>query len=432
MHTKKALLVLQAMCGLALAASTSQLAAEELSEGSVINASNLDQMLGQTFDGHTISDLLTKRHLSLIENWNLEIELGNVNHFHIDPNLLELTKQHAGEARLNPETRQLENWSGAGIPFPPDDIDWEENPYAAADKLLWNFWVSQMDGNWTEFPFTYLLIDGNNGLERTQDWYWLRYKFMGRFGEGVEPNITASGEDVLHRTLIAARAPRDIRGLGTFFEFFLSEQQTERAFAYLPAIRRVRRLSGGAWMDPIGATDQLNDDINIWNTYPNRYPENKVIERRWILHPVGPTGWASYRDRSELDERYPTVDHDTPPYWHPKNIKWAPREVYVIDAPAPDMHPYGRKLVYYDVKAPWIYMGETFDKAGEFWKWIVWVDKSVEGEDGTKHVIPFQGMVMDYQRMHATIFVSTPEWRFNPQGIGANDVTARQMEQLAR
>ncbi|MDT8320721.1 MAG: DUF1329 domain-containing protein [Xanthomonadales bacterium] len=431
MLRKTAQIALCAFCAGALLFSAGQLAAQDLEEGTVINASNLDQMLDRTFDGHTIRDLLTDRHVWLIENWNLEIELGHVEQFHIDPSLLELTEKHAGEARLNPETRQLENWSGAGMPFPPDRIDWQEDPYAAADKLLWNFWVSQMDGNWTEFPFTYLLIDGNKGLERTQDWWWLRYKFMGRFGEGVEPNINEPGEDILHRTLIVARAPRDIRGLGTYFEFFLREHEAERAFAYLPAVRRIRRLSGGAWMDPIGATDQLNDDINIWNTYPNRYNQNRVVDRRWILHPTPTEGWAAYPGESNLADRYPAVDLENPPNWNPR-AKWAPREVFVIEAPAPDEHPYGRKMVYYNVNAPWIHMGEAYDKAGEFWKWIVWLDKSVVGEDGTKHVVPFQGMVLDYQRMHGTIFVSTPEWRFNPQGIRPIDATVRRLEQLAR
>lgn len=401
----------------------------ELEEGTVIHAGNVDELLDDTFDGHKISDLLVDRHIWLIKEHNLRIKVGHADHFHTSDSMWELTRQHAGEASLHPETRQLENWSGAGIPFPPDQID-PEDPQAA-DKLLWNFWVHQMDGYITELPFTYLLIDGNRGLERTQDWWWLRVKYTGRYGEGVEPNINDEGENVIHKTLIVAQYPRDIRGLGTYFEFFLPQSKTERAFAYLPAVRRVRRLSGQAWMDPIGGTDQLNDDVNIWNTYPNRYDTNRVIERRWILHP-GDVDWSSYPEKDSQSERYPYVDHENAPYWNPSNVTWTPREVWVIEAIAPDVHPYGKKILYYDVEAPWIHMGETYDKGGDFWKWIVWMHKSLEGEDGTKQVIPAQGMVMDYQRMHATVFVSTPRWKINPRDRGPDDASLGTLQAMGR
>ena len=403
----------------ALAFAASPLHAEALSDGDVINAGNLDSVMDDTYQGHKIGDLLTERVIWQIKEHDLEIELGDAPAFDIDENYWKLTEANAGEATLNPKTRQMENWSGAGMPFPMSEID-VDDPHAG-DKLIWNFFTYQTDGDVTRFPFTYLLIDGNSGLERVQEWFWIRYKYSGRFSPNNEPNINEEGETILNKTLINARFPRDIRGLGTLSTSYYADK-VDDSFAYLPAVRRIRRLSGGAWMDPIGGTDQLQDDINVWNTHPNWYPEIKVVGKRWILTPIS-TSWTSYPDKDSNAEKYPYVNLAEAPYWHPKGFKWEPREVYVIEANAPDEHPYSKKIMYYSTELPWIYQGETYDKKGEFWKYLWWVPRNYTAEDDTKVVTVVSAFVEDYQRMHATLFVSTPAWEFNPSDVERSDAS---------
>ncbi|MEQ9010605.1 DUF1329 domain-containing protein [Algiphilus sp.] len=408
-----------ALSALALTLAASPLHAETLSDGVVISAENLDSVLEDTYQGHKISDLLTERVTWLVREHNLKIELGDTPAFDIDDNYWKLTEENAGQATLNTETRQMENWNGAGMPFPLRDIDMDD-PHAG-DKLIWNFFTYQTDGDVTRFPFTYLLIDGNSGLERTQEWAWIRYKYSGRFSPKNEPNINEEGETILNKTLINARYPRDIRGLGTLATTYY-EDRVDDSFAYLPAVRRIRRLSGGAWMDPIGGTDQLQDDINVWNTHPNWYPKIEVTGKRWILVPVGES-WSSFPDKDTNAEKYPFINLAEAPYWQPAQFKWEPREVYVIEATAPDEHPYSKKIMYYSTELPWIYQGETYDKKGEFWKYLWWVPRNYTAEDGTKVVTVTSAFVQDYQRMHATLFVSTPAWEFNPNGVERSDAS---------
>lgn len=403
----------------ALALMWSPVYAGELSEGAVINAGNLDKVKDDTYQGHRIGDMLTERQIWLMQEHNLQITLGNAPDFKMGDRYWSLTEQHAGEAKLNKETRQLENWSGAGMPFPIKGID-AKDPHAG-DKLIWDFFVYQTEGDITRLPFTYLLIEGNKGLERTQDWFYLRYKYVGKWGKGEEPNINKGDETILNKTLLFARYPRDIRGLGTLSTAYYTDR-VDDAFAYLPAVRRIRRLSGGAWMDPIGGTDQLQDDINIWNTHPNWYPKIEVVDKRWILTPIG-EGWSSFPEKSSQAEKYPHVDLQTPPNWNPANLKWEPREVYVIEATAPDEHPYSKKVMYYSTEIPWIYQGETYDKKGEFWKYLWWLPMNHTAADGSEVVTVTSGYVLDYQRMHGTIFVSTPEWGFNPPDVDQDDVS---------
>ncbi|TQF00620.1 MAG: DUF1329 domain-containing protein [Spiribacter salinus] len=408
-----------AFSGITLMFAALSLHAKDLSEGTVIDASNLESVLQDTYQGHKITDVLTERLAWQIKEHNLKITLGDAPDFDVDENYWKLTRAHSGEASLNPQTRQLENWSGAGMPFPMSEID--ENDPNAGDKLVWNFFTYQPDGDVTRFPFTYLLIDGDSGLDRIQEWFWIRYKYSGRFSPNNEPNINENGETILNKTMINARYPRDIRGLGTLSTAYYADT-VDDSFAYLPAVRRVRRTSGGAWMDPIGGTDQLQDDINVWNTHPNWYPKIEVLEKRWILAPISES-WTSYPDKDSDAEKYPFVDLDTAPHWNPEQFKWEPREVYVIEATAPDEHPYSKKIMYYSTDLTWIYQGETYDKKGEFWKYLYWVPRNYTAEDGTKVVTVASAFVQDYQRMHATLFVSNTAWEFNPSGVRQSDAS---------
>lgn len=416
-------LVVLYLVGLCLAFPAS---AKELAEGTVIEAANLESISGDTFEGHVIGEILTERQKWMIKNHNLKMKLGNVEPLKVDDRYWALSEKHAGEAKLNPDTRQLENWT-AGMPFPMSDI--EVGDPSAGDKLIWNFFVYQTEGDSSYFPFTYLLVDGTEGVERTQDWLFIRVKMRGRASKNNEPVLGDGDEGLLNQTLITARYPRDIRGLGTLAKTYYIDKKDD-SFAYLPAVRRIRRLSGGAWTDPIGGSDQLQDDINIWNTHPNWYDSIKLIEKRWILT-IPKIGWSKYPDKENQAERYPHVDLQNPPYWNPVGV-WDAREVYVIEADAPDIHPYSKKIMYMSTDFPFIYQGETYDKKGDFWKYIWWLPKNTKAEDGYLALNVSSGFILDYQRMHGTILQSTPDWKINVPGIGPEDASLPALQSQGR
>lgn len=411
-HVTRSCFFVVLLAVMALAATSAH--AKALPDGTVISAENLQSVLDDTYLGHKIGDMITERQTWMIEKHNLKIRLGDkAPPFKVGARYWELTKEHAGEAKLNPKTRQLENWSGAGMPFPMTDIK-ADDPHAG-DKLVWDFHVYQTAGDTWYLPYSYLFINGNKGggIERVQDWLMIWYQYMGRFGKDSKPNINKDGEEIYNKVLVIAQYPKDIRGIGALTTSYLSDKPDVN-FAYLPAVRRIRRLSGGTWMDPIGGTDQLNDDINIFNTHPNWYPSIKVIGTRWILTPIaGYQDWSSFPKKSTEQEKYPHVDLSAPPYWNPTGYEWQPRHVYVVEADAPPVHPYSKKIMYMDMEIPWIYQGEAYDKKGEFWKYLWWVPMTGVAEDGTRTVTVTSGYVLDYQRMHGTVFVSTPAWKFN-------------------
>lgn len=408
---------------LALAVTTvsSGVFAAELAPGDVLNANNLTDRLQDTFEGHTIESLLTDVQRRLIQEEGLTITLKASEPVRLGDDYLAATEKYSDGVSFDPDTRMMNGWV-AGIPFPNVTEDSEN----AAEKLIWNHHVAQPIKNFQDYSqFAYLFVDGDRGLQRRQEWVLQRYYTKGRLGE----EQTEVGDDnVLFKQLLYATYPNDIRGLG-LFTIRYDGPQLDDSWAYLRTVRRTRRLSGGTWMDPIGGTDQLNDDIEIFNAHPTWYPEYKLLGKRTILT-IPHSQSMAWDEDARGNDQFPIVNLDEAPYWNPQD-QWEPREVWVIEATAPPEHPYSKKVMYMDTEFPRFYMADVYDGNGEFWKWMNYNIKTIETEDGDRGLVSSAGFTIDYQRRHATIFILHPNARLNTQGVDPDDISLRQLERAA-
>lgn len=395
--------------------------AAELSAGDRLDAGNLDGRLQDTFEGHSIDSLLTDVQKRLIREQGLVITLKNSEPVKLGKDYLAATEKYSGGVSYDPDTRLMKGWK-AGMPFPEVT---EDTPHAA-EKLVWNHHVAQPTKNFQDYPqFAYLFVDDKRGLERRQEWVFKRFYTKGRLGE----DSTEIGDgDTLFKQLLYATYPNDIRGLGLFTVRY-DGPQLDDSWAYLKSVRRTRRLSGGTWMDPIGGTDQLNDDIEIFNAHPTWYPEYKLLGKRTVLA-VAHSSVKAWDQGAKGNAEFPVVDLDQPPYWNPLD-KWEPREVWVIEAIAPPEHPYSKKIMYMDTRFPRFYMADVYDKKGEFWKWFNYHLKTIQTEDGDTGIVSSAGFTIDYQRRHATIFILSPDARLNTPGVDPGDISLRELEQAA-
>lgn len=392
--------------------------AAELAAGTVINKANFDEVKTDTFEGKTIASMVPEHLEMQIRDYGLAIKLRKSTPYVLDPRLAEATAKYSGEVQYDAATNEVTGYK-AGLPFP--DITPSDPNYA--EKLVWNFYYASPTGQVMDFGrFAFLLIDKNKGLERTQHWSFLRYFMKNRLGGEASP-VDGDGSQFT-RTLLFATFPHDIRGLGTYTIRY-DGPQFEDQWAYIKNARRTRRLPGGAWMDPIGGTDQLNDDLEIWNARPSWYQGYKFIEKRWVLTIAhGSTAWDE--TKKGTPEEFPTVDLSNAPHWNPKD-EWEPREVYVIEATPPTEHPYSKKILYMDTQIPRIHLGEAYNKNGEFWKWMMFTSRSIIGEDGAPTLATNQGHTIDFKRGHATVFISHPSWKTNSP-VKASDVTLGKLE----
>jgi len=407
-------------CGLVAVSGAAPSIASELEPGTVIEKANLDQVKSNTFEGHTIASLLTEKIEWQIRNWNLKIPLGHAKPSELDPRYIEATKKYASRVKFDPQTREVTGWV-AGLPFPEVS---ESDPYAG-DKLIWNFYYASPEGDTTENRNAFVQIKGDKGIESTQEWLFLRYYYKGRLG-GDKP-VVGDGS-LLTKTLFVATAPQDVKGVGTFTVRY-DEPRLEDSWAYIKSARRTRRLSGGAWMDPVGGLDLLNDDIYIWNARPSFYPKIRVIGKRWILA-ITDAKLNHNAAKAGTPEEWPIADLKNPPYWNPVQA-WQPREVWVIEATPPAEHPYSKKIVYMDVNYPKMYLGEGYDKKGEFWKMMIYGTTPTVGQDGIKYISSVQGVEIDFKAVHATAWLMRG-YKLNDKNVKPDDVSISALESIAR
>ena len=409
-----------AAAGLLIAGACVAAQAAELPVGTVIDKSNIDQVKGETFEGHTVASLLTDKIEWQIRNWNLKIPLSHSRPHELDPRFVEATKKYAGQVRFDPQTREVSGWV-AGMPFP----DVSESDPNAADKLLWNYYYGDPEGDVTDNRNAFLLVNADSGLESTQEWLFLRYYYKGRLG-GDKP-VVGDGS-VLTKTLFVATAPEDVKGIGTFTVRY-DQSKFEDSWAYIKSARRTRRLSGGAWMDPVGGLDLLNDDIYVWNARPSLYPKARLLGKRWVLA-ITDAKLLHNAAKSGTPEEWPTANLKEAPHWNLAQ-SWQPREVWVIEATPPAEHPYSKKIVYMDVHVPKMYMGEGYDKKGDFWKTMIYGSMPTVGQDGIKYVSTVQGVEIDFKAKHATLWLMR-SYKLNDKNVRADDVSITALESIAR
>jgi hypothetical protein len=414
-------LVILAVC-LGLVFALTPVYAEDVREGTVIKKDNLQEMLPKTFEGKTLGSMLPEKIQWMIQNHGLTITLRRSEEVPVDPRWLEATKKYKGTAKYDPKTRVVTGYQ-AGLAFP----DLSESDSDFADKLMWNLYLTggfpRPDFQYIPI-FKYVMIDGTKGIDRSMDWLFLRNYMGGRLG-GDKP-VLGDGS-IYYQQILAGSLPFDVRGLGSFAIRYTDGKLDDR-YAYIKSVRRVRRLAGGAWFDPIGGTDQLNDEVSIYSAFPNWYPKYKVLGKRYILAVAHSRG-VSWDEKNPGNE-FPNIDLAHPPYWNPVN-DWEPREVWVVEATMPEEHPYSKRIYYFDTKI-WVpYIGECYDKRGEFVKMLM--NDNRAGEKGmdtptSYGVREVSGYTIDFRRMHATIFFQSETARRNPPGLGEKDVNVDTMQ----
>ncbi|RUI15283.1 DUF1329 domain-containing protein [Pseudomonas aeruginosa] len=375
--------------------------AAEVAPGTVISAANLDQVKNDTFEGHKIADMLTEKMEWRIRNNGWKLPLAHSKAVQLDPKWVKASAANEGKTTIDKGTCKVNGWV-AGEPFPSIDL---KDPQAA-EKVIWNWHLGQLVGDVSRVPqYTQVLIDGKSGIHAEPVAEFTRYTMKGRLnGEAVEGDGVERG-----RQLLYFKSPSDMKGLGTYTVMYDSEKVND-VWAYLPAVRRVRRLSGGAWMDPIGSSDQLQDDLDGFNARPCWYPEYKMVGKRWVLAVAHSRQGLWNTAGKTTAEKYPGLEGQAP-FWNMNNDDFEPREVYVIEAITPPTHPYSKKVLYVETQYPRIHYVEMYDRKGEFWKFME-LHSYPNPADGDIRTAGTANI--DFQRNHATVsLIDTATWRTN-------------------
>lgn len=406
-----------ALGALALLGLISSAAAQDIAEGTVISAANIDQVKTQTFDGKPLADLILPTQEKMIREFGMQMRLRANEAVAVDPRLVAATEEHAGKASLDDKNR-LQGFV-TGMPFASIDAN---NP-ADGIKLAYNFMRGPWYADVVDYnPMYFALINGQKGFEREQHWRFARYLANG----AMNPTLADPSGEIVKYEVVLNKYPNDSRGLGVLTIQY-TDARLPDVYAYVRSVRRVRRLSSNAWADPLSSTDLLNDESFGMSVDPSWYEDWKLLGKRWIMGSAHSTVEVS----TDGNDRFPMIDMSKAPYWNILD-DWEPREVYVVEGKPGRGHLLSRKVQYYDANlyTPMLHWQEFYDQKNDLWRIENCNYRPTKRNDGSMAQTVTYVPVYDLQRLHATIVFADPQGRHNYPDAKAADFTPGSIPRL--
>lgn len=298
------------------------------------------------------------------------------------------TKKFAGQASIAADGA-LQNYT-AGRPFDPAKF----TPGSMEDgfKLGWNFnyrWQNEgtetgvADWVWVRRGGTHTnheimkgdrakLYGGGGTFERVLMGTYKRVYFTHR-ADLAEQGYKVAGswaEGVEFREHTGFDSPFDIAGTAFMIIRYEDPRKTDDAWAYIPTLRRVRRISAEVKSDSLLGTDLTLEDFYCF--------AGRVLEWNWEY--LGTAKVLAVTKSRNLNTVYYGPDGVTP------LDDWALRLVDVVKmTPQRPNHPYSAKIMMLDRETSSCTYAENYDVAGKLWKVIQlstsWTENSYFHED---------------------------------------------------
>jgi hypothetical protein len=168
------------------------------------------------------------------------------------------------------------------------------------------------------------------------------YQLEGRWAKGAE-----------YRDYQGFTAPFDITGTAFLIQRYNDPHRTDDSWAYIPSLRRVRRISVEVKADSLLGTDLTLEDFYCFH--------GRILEHEWEY--MGTAKLLAVA-RSRYRESVFGGDMGIVPI-----DDWALRTMDVVKVtPKWKGHPYSYKVMMLDLDTNQCYYAEAYDKAGKTWK----------------------------------------------------------------
>jgi len=234
-----------------------------------------------------------------------------------------------GTVTIDPETKRLVNWQ-AGVPF--------SDPKNAVE-VCHNFICRKWDADAFHFiNVTFRVLDRLNRQKDMGSLLWQK-PFKGRTTIPPVPEYPDNPDNVLWKQMFAFKTPYDVAGNSILRIRYDSYEKEDDMWAYIPAMRRIRRYTGADVQDPMFGSDNTFDDFAHWlqkidfkSVVPTKVEEGQLLthgypdfnmdghnvksDARVLLYPI----W-------EIRPVYIlTVEINDPTYMYSKRITWIDKE----------------------------------------------------------------------------------------------------------
>ena len=315
----------------------------------------LDQSNWQLADGLLPPEILDHYKTGGYANPIVDWPLGT---FNWPPDFKAATEKNAGQFKISDQGTVVLNSTGEqppyilGFPFPIIDA---KDPQAAT-KILWNYFYltwyygnlrAQSQVNWVQ----------PHAMERRtdQDVRFKRYDGVPEHDRGPNPDNFNS------QFLTVADTPADLAGTAALSWRYRDPTKRDSAWAFVPALRRVRAVSPANRSDGFLGSDMSQDDGPFFDGKPEDFtwtlkgetevlrivdPLNLQGKSHSVWMPEG--GW-----RPEWDENLKIIGYQDPDWkglaWAPRSAALAKRPMWIIEGvPKDRYYLYGKIELYID------------------------------------------------------------------------------------
>jgi hypothetical protein len=340
----------------------------------------------------------------------------------ITPAYKQSLEDNVGKYALNEEDVIIDAKTGkapgfiVGIPFPGVDLD---DPRAGT-KLMHNrgyYWAQKGNASVRNEA----IWVGEGGYERE-----ISNELMILYLDGYPAAKSYRNPDgFLKKSVIAVDYPYDVSGF-SILSWRYRDKRADVTVAYVPAIRRVRRMSPANRSDSFLGSDFCVDD-------PNGYDGKvelvawKVIGQRETLVPFRDTKpqrmvenkrgeLVTTSDIAPLVHGYEAEGWQGAP-WALVSTVWVKRNLILIEGIAKDpYYNYGKMIIWYDREFHIPKYKVIHDRAGDYWKTMLISNGGYETPDKTGlYMSPDLQFVVDDRTRHASLIRGASEkniWRY--------------------
>jgi hypothetical protein len=188
--------------------------------------------------------------------------------------------------------------------------------------------------------------------------------------------------------------PYDVRGMRYLVYRYDDARKQDDAWAFLPRLRKVRRLSVQERDTPLAGTEMTLDDFTGFS--------GRVLDHQWtflgqktILH--------------VMNSRHPYARFFGPNGWLP-NDQWELRPCIVVEQTPREERSYGRKIFFWDAQTYETVLVLIFDRQGTLWKvnhlLHGWSEDPTQAETDRGKRLPrnIGSTIIDLQKQQATVF----------------------------
>ena len=365
-----------------------------------------------------------------IENFpELEMKIVATEEYPVHPKYVEATVKYACQAKLGSKGELL-NYT-AGQPFPFSEwaktatnhkCDLTPDDPQIGTKLAWNFNFRWQAGG-THMPHwgqSFWRGKGDNTWKIAQGEYRRTY-FSHRADLLPETTDLVKGTNLEFAEYNETAAPYDMRGQRFLvYRYKNPLEKDDDIWAYVPSLRRVRRIASNERADSLFGSDFTFEDLylfsgHIWDhdwKFEGDPTVLAVMDSKRECFPLNVPGWNPDKI-SELGNDDMFFACKFGPYRALPFVgeTWQKRTVVkIVQTPKSPAHPYSRRILWYDKETFSPLMALAFDREGKPYRlgWYVgrWSENTgIAGDQGafTNHMAA--SMVVNLRDQLSNLFL---------------------------